>query len=145
MYRFRLARVLDYRRLRQERLERDLYQRRHQLQQEEIRLTALQDNCRQIEQQLSTSQGATLCADDVLRWRCYYQLLEHRIATQKDIVAAAVKALAGTRQDLLLARQEKKVLEKLGDKAYQQYIQEHTHREQQRLDELAITRSRYGL
>jgi flagellar FliJ protein len=143
MFRFRLVRLLDYRRLREERLEQDLHRRQQQLQQEETRLTALQNDCRLLEEQLAASRGAALFGEEVQRWRRYYQLLKQRVATQMAAVAGAANAVATTRQELLTARQEKKILEKLREKAYQQYVYEHTRREQQHFDELTIMRSRY--
>jgi flagellar export protein FliJ len=144
MFRFRLARLLDYRRRCEEYIERDLRQKQHTLQEEQTHLAALQEDRHNLEEQFSNTQGSDLFGAEVQRWRVYYQALEQRMTVQETVVIDATNAMEATRQELLTARQEKKVLEKLEDNAYQRYSQERRHHEQRLLDEIAIIRSRYG-
>jgi flagellar export protein FliJ len=73
------------------------------------------------------------------------QVLSQHIAAQQDVVAQAAQGVEEQRQQLLVARQETKVIEKLRDKAQRRALLEHTRREQQWLDELALMRSRHEL
>ena len=143
MYRFRLQRVLDYRRQCEENCEHTL--RRVQLlhQQEKTRLEALQTEARGQEEHLEHIQGAALAPTELQSWQRYHQVLAQWIAVQQDVVAQAAQVVIEQRQQLLVARQETKAIEKLHDKAKQRYLRELTSREQQLLDELALTRSRH--
>ena len=90
---------------------------------------------------LRRSQGTTLTPAELQSWQRYHQVLSQRIAAQQDVVAQAAQVVEEQRQQLLVARQETKVIEKLRDKAQQRALLEHTRREQQLLDELALMRS----
>jgi flagellar protein FliJ len=141
--RFRLQRVLDYRRQREENCERTLHRVQLLRQQEKTRLEALQAEARGQEEHLEHIQGVVLAPTELQSWQRYHQVLAQWIAAQQDVVAQAAQVVSAQRQQLLVARQETKVLEKLRDKATQRYRRELTSREQQLLDELALTRSRH--
>lgn len=143
MYRFRLQRVLDYRRQREDNCEHTLRQVQLLHQQEEKRLEALQTEAQAQEEHLENVQGATLTPAELQSWQRYHQMLAQWIAVQQGVVAQAAQAVAEQRQQLLVARQETKAIEKLRDKAQQRYLLELSGREQQLLDELALTRSRH--
>jgi flagellar export protein FliJ len=135
--------VLDYRRQREENCEHTLRQVQHLHQQEETRLEALQTEARAQEEHLENVQGAALAPAELQSWQRYHQVLAQQIAVQQDVVAQAAQVVSEQRQQLLVARQETKAIEKLRDKAKQRYLLELTSREQQLLDELALTRSRH--
>jgi len=141
--RFRLHRVLDYRRQREENCAHTLCQVQLLLQQEETRLAALQTEARAQEEHLENVRGAALTPAELQSWQRYHQVLAQRIVAQQDVVAQAAQVVIEQRQQLLVARQETKAIEKLRDKAKQRYLRELTSREQQLLDELALTRSRH--
>ena len=102
------------------------------------RLEALQAEARAQEEHLENGQGAALAPADLQNWQRYHQMLAQRIAVQQDVVAQAAQAVSVQRQQLLVARQETKAIEKLCDKAKQRYLLERSSREQQLLDELAL-------
>jgi len=143
VYRFRLQRVLDYRHRQEEECEHTLRQAQLLHQQEEARLEALQTEARAQEEHLEGLRGAALSPTELQAWQRYHQLLAQCIAAQQGVVAQAAHVVAEQRQQLLVARQETRVIEKLRDKAKQRYLLELTSREQQLLDELALTRSRH--
>ena len=143
MSQFRLQRVLDYRRRHEEECEHNLRQVQLLHQQETARLDALQTEAQAQEEHLEKAQGTTLTPAELQSWQRYHQMLSQRIAAQQDIVAQAAQAVEEQRQQLLVARQETKVIEKLRDKAQRRALLEHTRREQQLLDELALMRSRH--
>ncbi len=144
MFRFRLSKVLEYRRIRERHLKRDMLQKHYQLKQEETRLAALLQDQRGFEERLSTSQGATLSGHEVQQWRSHYQAYAQRIDRQQTVTAKASEVLTATRGELMTAQQKKKVLEKLRDKAFSAYLHDRQQREQQFFDEVAIMRSHYG-
>ena len=143
MERFRLQRVLDYRRQREEACEHALRQVQILHQQEEARLAALQAEAQAQAEHLEASRSAALSSTELQLWQRYHQVLAQEIAAQQEVVAQAAHVVAEHRQRLLVARQETKVIEKLRDKARQRTLLELTRREQRLLDELALTRSRH--
>ena len=144
MFRFRLERVLRYRRMREEHLEQECRHLHATLQHEEEHLETLQAACRGQQEQLYMSQGSALSGENLKLWHRYYQSLAQRAMTQESIVLKATEALAAKRQELLGARQKKMMLEKLGEKAQERYLLEHSRRSQRLVDETALTRLRYG-
>jgi len=141
---FRLQRVLGYRRQHEEECEHALRQVQLLHQQEAMRLDALQTEAQAQEEHLEKAQGTTLTPTQLQSWQRYHQMLSQRIAAQQDVVAQTAQVVEKQRQQLLVARQETKVIEKLHDKVQRRALLEHTRREQQLLDALALMRSRHG-
>jgi flagellar FliJ protein len=144
MYKFRLERVLEYRRTCEDNIQQEMRQQQHLHQQEMERLEGLQ-RARQAQQEaLEASEGLTLRGDELRLWRDYHQTLSRRCEAQKGVVTTADQALEGKRQELLVARQATKVIEKVGEKDKTRYAHEQARREAQFFDEIALKRSRYG-
>jgi flagellar export protein FliJ len=78
-------------------------------------------------------------------WQRYHQVLSQRIAAQQDVVVQAAQVVEEQRQQLLVARQETKVIEKLCDRVQRRARLDLMRREQQLFDELALMRSRHEL
>jgi flagellar export protein FliJ len=144
MARFRLARVLAYRRLQVHALEQELHQRLQNLQQEETALAGLQTLCRQQQEALVASEGHRLAGEALQMWHRYYRTLEAQVQRQHEAVLEATRALAVTQQEVIAARQKKKMLEKMADTVQQRHTMQVARDEQQLLDEIANTRSSYG-
>jgi flagellar export protein FliJ len=142
---FRLQRVLGYRRQHEEECEHTLRQVQLLHQQEAARLEALQTEAQAQEEQLEKARGLALSPAELQCWQRYHQVLTQRIAAQQDVVAQAAQVVVKQRQQLLAARQETKVIEKLRDKVQRRALLELTRREQQLFDELALTRLRHEL
>ena len=142
---FRLQRVLDYRRQHEEDCEHALHQVQLLHQQEAARLAALQTEAQAQEEHLEQARGLALSPAELQGWQRYHQVLTQRIAAQQEIVTQAAQVVTKQRQQLLVARQETKVIEKLRDKVQQRALLELARRAQQLLDELALMRSRHEL
>ena len=143
MARFRLQRVLGYRRQREEECEHTLRQVQLLHQQEAAQLAALRAEAQAQEEHLEQARGLALSPAELQSWQRYHQVLAQRIAAQQGAVDQAAQAVAAQRQRLLVARQETKVIEKLRDRVQRRALHERTRREQQLFDELALTRSRH--
>ena len=109
------------------------------------RLEALQTEAQAQEEHLEKARGLALSPAELQGWQRYHQVLTQRIAAQQEIVTQAAQVVTKQRQQLLVARQETKVIEKLRDKVQQRALLELARREQQLLDELALMRSRHEL
>jgi len=140
---FRLQRVLDYRRQHEEECEHALHQVQLLHQQEAARLEALQTEAQPQEEHLEKARGLALSPAELQSWQLYHHVLTQRIAAQQDVVAQAAQVVAEQRQQLMVARQETKVIEKLRDRVQRRALLELTRREQQLFDELALQRSRH--
>jgi flagellar protein FliJ len=142
---FRLQRVLSYRRQHEEECEHTLRQVQLLHQQEAAQLEALQTEAQAQAEHLEKARGLALSPAELQSWQRYHQVLTQRIAAQQDVVAQAAQVVVEQRQQLLLARQETKIIEKLRDKVQRRALIELARREQQLFDELALMRSRHGL
>lgn len=143
MAQFRLQRVLSYRRQHEEECEHALRQVQLLHQQAVARLEVLQTEAQTQEEHLERARGRALSPAALQSWQHYHQVLTQRIAAQQDVVAQAAQVVVERRQQLLVARQETKVIEKLRDRVQRRALLEITRREQQWFDELALTRSRH--
>ena len=94
---------------------------------------------------LEKARGLALSPAELQIWQRYHQVLTQRIAAQQDVVAQATQVVAEQRQQLLVARQETKIIEKLRDRVQRRALLEGMRREQQLFDELALMRSRHEL
>ena len=99
MARFRLARVLAYRRIQVHALEQELHQRLQKLQQEETALAGLQTLCRQQQEALVALEGHRLAGEALQMWHRHYRTLEAQVQRQHEAVLEATRALAVTQQD----------------------------------------------
>ncbi len=71
----------------------------------------------------------------------YLSALEERIEQQRQRVAEAEKVLEEKRQALIEAQRERKTLERLREKQYEEWRQEWLRTEQKALDDLAAVRA----
>lgn len=143
MYRFRLQRVLDYRRRRVERLTRELQLLQGQLQQEESRLESLRGEGRACQEQLDATQGTVLRREELHMMHLVHRNLLQQMEAQEATTAQIEAAMTATRQALIVAQQEEKTMEKLREKQERRYVLEQARHEQSLFDSIAITRSRY--
>jgi flagellar export protein FliJ len=144
MFRFRLERVLAYRRLQMETLEHELVQSVKTLRQEETALEGLHTSCRQQQEALAASEGQRLSGETLQMWHRHYRALEARAQMQQAVVVEAAQALAVKQQEVIAARQKKEMLERLADAARRRHTMQMARYERQSLDEIAITRLHHG-
>jgi flagellar export protein FliJ len=144
MFRFRLERVLTYRRLQVEALEQEMRASVNKVQHEETILQALQTSCRQQQEELADSEGQRLSGEALRMWRRHYRSLEAQMQRQQAVVLEVTQELAAKRQEVIAARQKKKMLEKLADTTRQRHTIKMARSEQQLLDDIANTRPHHG-
>jgi flagellar export protein FliJ len=140
---FRLQRVLSYRRQHEEECAHALRQVQLLHQQAAAQLEVLQTEAQTQEERLEKARGRALSPAELQSWQRYHEVLTQRIAAQQDVVAQAAQVVVEQRQQLLLAQQETKVIEKLHDRVQRRALLELARREQQLCDEFALTRSRH--
>lgn len=144
MYRFRLQRVLEYRQRCEEDRQQALRQAQLLHEKEAVYLAELRMAAQAQEEALAATHGRGFSSAEWLAGQRYYSMLAQSVEAQEEVVKQVAQQVLAHRQQLLVARQETKVIEKLNEKAKQRYLADLVQRENQLLDELALTRSRHG-
>ncbi|MCS6831648.1 MAG: flagellar export protein FliJ [Armatimonadota bacterium] len=138
-FEFSLQKVLDYRQRVEEQAIRAFAEAQAHLIRERAMLHQLlieREEC------LRRSQRRQQLAIELLDIeQTYLSALEGRIEAQRERVAQAEKVLQKKREALIEAQRERKVLERLREKHYEQWRQEMLHSEQKSLDDLATVRA----
>ena len=74
---------------------------------------------------------------DILNYQAYIPVLIERIKQQEIVTEESRQVMESERQKLVEIMRERKVLEKLRSKHYQEYVQECLREEQKEIDEMA--------
>ncbi len=138
-FEFSLQKVLDYRQRREEQAIRAFAEAQAQLMHEQAVLHKLlieREEC------LRRSHRRQHLAVDLLDVeQTYLSALEERIELQRERVAEAERVVEEKREALIEAQRERKALERLREKHYEQWRQEMLRAEQKVLDDLATVRA----
>jgi flagellar export protein FliJ len=143
MYRFRLQRVLDYRRRQAESLARDLSLSQQQVRHAAALLEALRVERQAHQERFEATQGKALRSEELKMWQLMYDDIGQRIVRQEADLERLQERLTTQQQAVIQARQEEKTLEKVREKQERRYALEVTRHAQRLLDEGASMRSYY--
>ncbi len=136
---FSLQKVLDYRQRLEEQAIRAFAEAQRHLENERAllaHLVGMRTRC------LAGSPRARTLAVQMLEVeQNYLAVLEERIIQQRQRVAEAEQALEGRRRELIEAQRERKMMERLREKHFEQWRQEFLNTEQKALDDLATVRA----
>lgn len=138
-FEFSLQKVLDYRQRREEQAIRAFMEAQAQLLHEQAVLHKLIVEREGCLRRSRRQQRLTVELLDVEQ--TYLSALEERIETQRERVAEAEKVAEEKREALIEAQRERKALERLREKHYEQWRQEILRTEQKVLDDLATVRA----
>lgn len=136
---FSLQKVLEYRQRLEEQAIRDFAEAQKRVHHQQALLAHLLTRRMQCLQQSSRARRLTVQMLDVEQ--TYLSALEQRIEAQRRRVAEAETALEERRRALIEAQRERKTLERLREKHYEQWRQEYLRWEQRALDDLATVRA----
>lgn len=90
-----------------------------------------------IEEEISTLQQGVLDLPQLIVSQNYLRFLQEELVRQKAIVAEKKEELERARSKLMEAMKNRKIMDKLEEKQYEQYIYEQDKKEQALLDDLA--------
>ncbi|GBC95408.1 hypothetical protein HRbin16_01197 [bacterium HR16] len=138
-FEFSLQKVLDYRQRREEQAIRAFMEAQAQLLHEQAVLHKLIVEREQCLRRSHRHQHLVVELLDVEQ--TYLSALEERIEAQRERVAEAEKVVEEKREALIEAQRERKALERLREKHYEQWRQEILRTEQKVLDDLATVRA----
>jgi flagellar FliJ protein len=137
---FRLQPVLSYRERREETVETELAHLRHACRQEEDGLARIQEHENEVMDGMSRLQreSALVDAAGMEQRLSYLSLLGDRADVQTDRVEDARRQVEGKRQELVVASQEKRVLEKLKERNDQEALTGARRADNRTNDEISI-------
>ncbi|NLV16984.1 MAG: flagellar export protein FliJ [Syntrophomonadaceae bacterium] len=95
-------------------------------------------NLSDLSDQARDFMGCRVSIDNMVVLKDYQEVLSNRVRCQQVVVDQAYSMLEETRLHLSQAVKEKKTLEKLKDKRYEQFLQECMRQDQIVIDEAAV-------
>jgi flagellar FliJ protein len=139
-FRFKLQRVLEIRKHKEELLKNELASLRREYAHEESLLFDLMSRrTRELEEMGKKQLERTIPLEEMLWHYTYLQRLNLQIQDQKAKLKSLNDKIDETKQRLIVASQERRVMEKLRERKLQEYIREEERAEGAFLDEIALS------
>lgn len=139
-FKFRLEKVLDLRKRKEEERERELAELKKLLMREEKFLQQLQRESVAIRQKIGALQSDEehrLDIEELLRHSDYLEHLREKILLQIEMIRKVIDDVENKRQELVEASKEKKVIEKLKSQQFKKFQDEVEEWERKASDELS--------
>lgn len=140
MFRFNLQQVLNFRRQNEERKEFELAQARRVMEQEEERLAFFRDRREHCQMELLGRQKEGVSPAEVAIYNAYMHFVKEKIEWQMEAVKTARKQMETKKEEVLAARKDRKVLDRLQSRKYEAFLKNSRREEMKDLDEVALGR-----
>lgn len=136
VYKFRLQKLLDYKKSIEEEKKNELGKAAKRLEEEKNKLLALKQRLNEMNSrfQKKTSQGVAVNELKILA--NYIDYYKRGIKEQRTKIKMAEDYLSICREELIKATQEKKMIEKLKETDYNKYLYNEQKKEEKLVDEL---------
>lgn|SRR5699024_2407539 len=132
-YNFSMQNVLDWRNDQEDEAKLKLVQIKKRLNNEETYLQQLINENIQLKEKAALTRKV-----DIMRQQdLYKQVLDERIIQQKLVVEQVLNEIKKAEEALLSAHKDKRVMEKLKEKEYEQYVETLQLEEQKQMDEFS--------
>lgn len=136
VFRFRMNSLLNLR----EQLEKDTKNRMavamKKLRDEQEKLEHILFEKDAVAEELNRNSSAGITVGNIRRFNAYISHLREKAYTQEDVVKQRTKYADKIREELIKAMQEKKILEKLRERQYAEFLKTVSRKEQVAVDEL---------
>jgi len=142
MFKFRLASVLRLRKHHEKLCLEKVGKCIIQLQEAVQRKEELIAQIAKLESDFSAVLEGVISSEKVKLYKNYIVHQQNLLALQEELILEKRKNLAETREKLVQAMKEKKIIDKLKEKQFVRYQQEQDKKEQNFQDELAVTSKR---
>jgi len=139
-FEFKLQPVLDYREKKEDFLKKELAEVKKKYECEKKLLDDLVESLRISQEEFKEKQMKGLDINEFFVYSCYLTKIQEDIYIQILRVRAILVQVEAVREKLIGASKDKKVMEKLYDKQYEEFCQMLLRSEQKLLDELATSR-----
>jgi flagellar FliJ protein len=137
-FRFRLERVLDIRKRKEELIRAELAEAKLAREYEETVLLRLQEDLQRYLDDLRRRQKERVLPWEMLWYHLYLDNLKNQIRNQKKRLQELDEKIDQITQRLVKASQDRRVLERLKERQYEEYLLEMERAEQAILDELGL-------
>lgn len=134
---FKLQTALNLKIKEEDRVKEELRRLTNRCQEEFDVLAALEERLGQLEDRLRRRQEARVDVAEIQRCLDYLPVMKDRILRQKEVIRRIKEEIEKTRQELVEIMRERKVLEKLRERHFAQYLVEVNREEQKIIDEMA--------
>lgn len=141
-FNFRLQKVLDVKKYKEEEKKQELAKLLLEYKKEEEFLFYLRDNQTKYQNELKEKQQGDMDIFELIFYYTYLYKLSYDIKNQQDILQKLEIKISDKREEVISASRERKVFEKLKDKKFSQWKQEQDLQEQKFLDEIGIIKHR---
>jgi len=139
-FKFRLQKLLEVRRLKEDALRQELARAQEAVRREKAVLERLTAARGATIDALRANVGGALDVQWIAAYHGYLGFLARRIEEQRAVVDRAAREEVRKREALIAARRARKVVEKLRERAYARYREEVSRAEQAFLDEVGTMR-----
>ena len=139
-YRFKLEALRQYRVFQEETRQKEMAEALRLREQQAEILARLIDMRNQTEQEMKRKQKGGITGPHLTIFGNYLNKLASDIFSQNHKVAEAQKNLEKSREDLLVAMQKRKTLDKLKEKGLKAYMDRLSREEEKFINEMAISR-----
>lgn len=140
MFVFNLQSVLDARKVFEEKILREFAEKKRELEKEVESLLHMRKRRESAVVQLKGLKDQGVMAADVTMYFNYINRLVQQESMQEDIIHQMEKQVEMKRQELIEAVKDRKVMESLKERKWEEYYQKVSSTERKLLDEMAIVR-----
>lgn len=134
---FRLQSLLNVKRQMEDSLKNELGKAIRKLEEEKDELKGMENAREECIDGFNSGTSRGITVEKILEYNAYLALLNEKIARQKEYVNSLQKNVDKIRENLLKVMQERKMLDKLKERKYQNYLDESKREEQRLQDEVA--------
>lgn len=135
-FRFSMQNILEMKEKLEEQAKNEYGQANTRLLQEQEKLEQLEERLEEAEQALKHVLFEVLSVTEIRKREDAVEIIKTYVKQQLLIVKFCEKELEAARERLTEAMKQKKIFEKLREKAFEEFLKEEGHREQKEVDEL---------
>lgn len=133
-YSFYMEKVLDYREEIEKQKAEEFAKIRYEISQMETEIAKLNLELKSINEKICSVQNV----NELLQLQLYRELLEENIKMQKLLLTEKRKSLEEKRNELKKAQTDRKIMDKLKEKDYSQFVYKRNLKEQKELDDISV-------
>ncbi|TJX66269.1 flagellar export protein FliJ [Soehngenia saccharolytica] len=129
-----MEKVLDYREEIEKQKAEEFAKIRYEISQMETEIAKLNLELKSINEKICSVQNV----NELLQLQLYRELLEENIKMQKLLLTEKRKSLEEKRNELKKAQTDRKIMDKLKEKDYSQFVYKRNLKEQKELDDISV-------
>lgn len=133
---FRLQPVLNIKRQMEDSLKHELGKALQSLENEKKKLNELKEEKKKCMSEVSSGVTGGMTVNKLRTYNTYISFIKQKITKQTEMVKSAQKIADKHREELVQMVKERKMLEKLKEKQYEQFLKEADKNEQKIVDEI---------